>query len=286
MVIVSVVLSLFIFYSCKQSDKQASTEAYADLENAPAGLAEEKIAISGRRSAPEREKRNDDEGYQVRFSKVEEKYERLIEYRVNLSFESKDFKKSRANLYKMASEYGFIKTSSDNFKERQTISASLWVESNRLYDFLQIAGQLGVLQSENINSDDLTFKMYSQQVTLRRENIRIIRRSRALTGSSSSKNFTDRERVLAESEDKEDAALKEKWQVEDRVKWAKVSIYIADPRPELGITVPNYVEVLYDLGNIFLLILYGLLYISPFVGLALLAWFKRNRITGFFRQGK
>jgi hypothetical protein len=217
---------------------------------------------------------------------MDPKLDRLLEYNVILEFESHNFSKTRDDLYKMAGSFGFLQQSNDSFLSNKNLNASLWVKTEKLYEFLEVSNSLGKLRSESISANDLTYDNYVQNVSLNRELIRGQRRSKALSGSYDAKNYTERERLLSESEEKEDSAKKEKWLINDRVTWAKVQISIIDPNQEKSIDIPDFTEVFYDLASIFLYLAYLSLYILPFAIIGFLLYVKRSFILKLFSRGK
>ncbi|MCG9875364.1 MAG: DUF4349 domain-containing protein [Leptospiraceae bacterium] len=226
------------------------------------------------------------ESYSVKFSGIDPKFERLLEYQVNLEFESRNFSKTRDDLYKMAGSFGFLQQSNDSFLSYKNLNASVWVKTEKLYEFLEASNALGKLRSESISANDLTYENYVQNVTLNRELIRGQRRSKALSGSSDAKNYTDRERLLSESEEKEDSAKKEKWLINDRVSWAKVQISIIDPNQEKSIHVPDFSEVFYDLASFFLYLMYLGLYALPLIFIGIFIYIKRSFFLKLFSKNK
>jgi hypothetical protein len=259
------------------SSVQMDTED-AKLDNAP----RKKIANELNDKPKENNSSLKDEEYQVQFAGIDPKLGRLLEYNVSIEFESENFKKTRDDLYKLSSIYGFLQESNDTFYQEKSLNASVWIRTEKLYEFLEASNTLGKLRTESILANDLTFDNYSQTVTLNREFIRSRRRSSALSGSSDARNYTERERLLAESEDREDTATKEKWQIQDKVSWAKVQITVFDPSIDNTVKIPNFTTVFYDLTSAFLYLVYISLYGSPFLLVGIFLWFKRNWFLKMF----
>lgn len=211
----------------------------------------------------------------IQFAPLNVDLDRLLEYTVQLEFESTDFDSTRERLYQLAGEYGFLQSSHDRFEKKKTIHASIWVRRDKLYDFLQIANELGKLRSEEIRTDDLTYDNFQKEVVLAREAIRGSRRARAL-GQTDTKTYAERERLLTDSENREDNAKIEKWQIQDRVTWAKINIQVIDPRTESKIAVPDFANIFYDFVSGFLYLLYIGIYLLPIALLGWVLWKKTN----------
>ncbi|PJE03187.1 MAG: hypothetical protein CK427_05660 [Leptospira sp.] len=285
-------LILAILYNCNKSEESTQAELSKDSIAMSSGSSIsddfESEEIDAKVEAPREKKENSSskESYSVKFSGIDPKFERLLEYQVNLEFESQNFSKTRDDLYKMAGSFGFLQQSNDSFLSYKNLNASVWVKTEKLYEFLEASNTLGKLRSESISANDLTYENYVQNVTLNRELIRGQRRSKALSGSSDAKNYTDRERLLSESEEKEDTAKKEKWLINDRVSWAKVQISIIDPYQEKSIQVPDFSEVFYDLASFFLYLMYLGLYALPLAFIGIFIYIKRSFFLKLFSKDK
>lgn len=291
-ILFTILILNIIAFSCKQSEESSEPEYAKDSI-----MMESSSAVSDDYEADEIQPRMEEAGekkiqssskesYSVKFSGIDPKLERLLEYKVSLEFESQDFSKTRDDLYKMAGTFGFLQQSNDSFLTNKNLNASLWVKTEKLYEFLEASNSLGKLRSEYIAANDLTYDNYVQNVSLSREQIRGQRRSRALSGSSDAKNYTERERLLSESEEKEDSAKKEKWLINDKVSWAKVQISVIDPNQEKSINMPDFSNVFYDLASMFLYFAYLALYILPFAIIGGLIYVKRSWFLKIFSNKK
>jgi hypothetical protein len=229
-------------------------------------------------SSPSKGKLQSNANFKIEFSPLNPDLDRLLEYKVRLEFESSDFSDTRIKLYKLAGEFGFLQSSHDRFQNGKSLYATIWVKKEKLYDFLLVANELGNLRSEEILTEDLTYDNFQKEVELQRESIRGSRRARALSATDT-KTYAERERLLSESEEKEDKAKKEKWQIQDRVTWAKVNIQIIDPKLENQIAVPDFASIFYDFASALLYILYIGIYLVPFGLLGWLLWRKTNLFT-------
>ena len=253
-----------------ESNEASQSRMLADLESeeSPApGAGSPKLSNENRTTLKKEGKK--DVEFNVAFPRFPVSDERLLEYHVNLVFETLNFRESRNLAYALAAEFGFLQSSIDNFEQPRSLTASLYVRSEKLYEFLQKVNELGKLQSENIRTEDLTYDRFSTSVTLSREAVRGRRRGNALAGSPNAQNYVQRERLLAESEDKEDEATRENWRIRDKVSWAKINISIHDPKIEPGVDVPPFHNIGYDMLNMLLALIYYALYIIPFFAVVL-----------------
>ncbi len=210
--------------------------------------------------------------------------DRMLEYHVNLNFETDSFQRSRARLMALVDKYGYMQESHALLERHEKVNSRVIVESKNLYRFLQNADGLGRLLSEKIQTADHTGEHVRQRLDINRQSLRQRRRANALRGTPNSETWVEREKLVAEAEDRRDAARMAQWNIEDRIKWAKVNINLRGPRQTPVIELPNYVEALVFLLNGLLWLLKGLLYILPLIGLGLLGWVYRQQILGLFRK--
>ncbi|MCC5816045.1 MAG: DUF4349 domain-containing protein [Leptospira sp.] len=286
-------LIIYLFLSfCSQSespkeDSLSETRGAGDMEfemmseEAPPQSPASKRAKPGQLKAPSdssEKKLPSNSNFKIEFSPLNPDIDRLLEYTVKLEFESSDFSETRTKLYKFAGEFGFLQSSYDTFHKGKSLHATIWVKKDKLYEFLLVADELGKLRSEEINTVDLTYDNFQKEIELQRESIRGNRRAKALSATDT-KTYAERERLLSESEEKEDEAKKEKWQIQDRVTWAKVNIQIIDPKLENQIAIPDFTSIFYDFASALLYILYIGIYLVPFGLLGWLLWRKTNLFT-------
>lgn len=250
---------------------QKSATRLPESPNAPA----KKSDSFGKNKSGKSTKYSGSQDPRIQFSPLNADLDRLLEYTVQLEFESTDFDSTRIQLYQLAGEYGFLQSGYDRFEKKKSLHASIWVRRDKLYDFLRVANDLGKLRSEEIRTTDLTYENYQKEVVLAREAIRGSRRARAL-GQTDTKTYAERERLLSDSENREDNAKMEKWQIQDRVTWAKINIQVIDPRTETEIAIPDFANVFYDFVSAFLYLLYIGIYLLPIGLLGWIIWKKTN----------
>jgi hypothetical protein len=213
---------------------------------------------------------------------------RLLEYRVELSYETEDLMKSRRELLDATARHGYVKESTSSMEgKRPFVTSEIRVRSERLYDALRDIDRIGTLKSERITVTDHTEGMVLQERAARREQVRITRRGAASAGTApTAKNWRDIENALEESENRLDASEQEKWRIRDRVAWASVRVEIAGPDLPERIIVPPFGDALVDLANILLGLAYGLVYLVPLGVLVGVVVWNRKRIAALFRGRK
>ncbi|TGK00166.1 DUF4349 domain-containing protein [Leptospira langatensis] len=213
---------------------------------------------------------------------------RLLEYKVDLAFQTKDFGAARRFLLQLSDKYGFVQsTNFDTYLDvsSPTMTVVIHVKSSDLYQVLLELDKLGTLTHENIQVEDHTEAFELEKIHARREKTRMVRRGE-LVSRLPSKGAVEAEELLGQSEDAADSAEFEKWKILDRVQWAKISIRIDGPEKPKGVEVPNFKDVFTDLIELFLRLIVLLIYSIPFLILATGAfflfrfarnrWFKKN----------
>jgi hypothetical protein len=214
--------------------------------------------------------------------------ERLLEYRVDLTYETKNILASRRALLGIVAKYGFIKGSSAALDERTALVASdVFVKSDKLYETLQELDAVGTLLSENIAVTDHTENMVLQERKVKREQVRMGRRGAAAAQvGGGAKNWNDIENSLSQSEEGLDAAEHAKWQIRDKVAWACIHVNLNGPEQPGRVKVPKYVNAFIGLVNFLLILVYVLIYLAPFAAVAGVIVWKRKEILGIFRRKK
>ena len=179
--------------------------------------------------------------------------ERLLEFRVILNYESSDIIKTRKELIQFISKYGYLANSSAVNSRSPYMSATIFVDSSKLYEALLDLDKLGVIQSEDITTIDHTEGMVWQKRKINREKIRLGRKNKANNQiDASSKNWSAIDESLTKSEDQMDLAEHETWKIQDRIKWATIQIQFSTPIPPDQIQVPVYKNAFIGLFNMFL----------------------------------
>ncbi len=208
--------------------------------------------------------------------------DRFLEYTVDLRYRADDFRRARNTLYEVISKYGFIQSGTTELGAASELTILSSIQSVNLYKFLREIDSIGTLVSERIHVTDLTEQIVLSQRAQRRESIRMERRNRAIgQAGARDRNWQAIENALTISEDRYDGAEHQKWQVTDRVSWAKITIRI---EPTGEIKVPPYRKALYWLVETALDTVYAFLYFIPVLVVLLLIWWQWPRISKPFRK--
>jgi hypothetical protein len=240
-------------------------------------------------AADEEMKANDGRGLQGHFlAPMDLAKERLLEYRVDLTYETKNILASRRALLAIVAKHGFIRGSSAALDESRALVASdVYVKSEKLYEALQELDAIGTLLSENIAVTDHTENMVLQDRKVKREQVRMARRGAAAAQvGGGAKNWNDIENSLSQTEDGLDAAEHAKWQIGDKVAWACIHVNLNGPEQPGRIKVPKYVNAFIGLANFLLVLVYVLIYVAPFAAAAGVIVWKRKQIAAIFRRKK
>lgn len=216
--------------------------------------------------------------------------DRLLEYRINLIFETNDFETSRKMFYEIVKKYGFIRDyelKSDSINE---FNSEIWIKSDQISPFLIESEKIGNLTSESIDTIDLTKDQFITKVHLERERIRSMRR-RAAMGNKNARDYSQREQALSDSENRQDQTKINQWEIQDKVLWAKVNILIHSKHSQPSVGIPNFSGILHDLATIGLYIVYIALYVLPIGLLLFLIYIAGRQMLGkiktqFFRGKK
>ncbi len=283
-------------FSCKKAESPSEEAAAPASMSEPAMQA--KSVMDNRAGAVEEQKAeadgsamklDDGRGLQGHFlASMDLAKERLLEYRVEMAYETKDILASRRALLAVVAKYGYVKSGSAALDEsRATVASDVYVKSDKLYDALMELDRIGTLLAENISATDHTEDMALQNLKEKRERVRIARKGIASgQATAASRNWNDIENSLSQSEDGLDAAEHKKWQIRDRVTWACIHVDLNGPEQPGRIKVPKYVNAFIGLLNFLLLLAYGLIYIMPFAALAGVIVWKRKEIMAIFSRKK
>jgi hypothetical protein len=207
---------------------------------------------------------------------------RMLEYKVQLDFQVDEISKAREMLIKIVQLNSLFKqVNSNNDYLKESMHVEIYTPTSKLYDTLLALNKVGTLTHESIYAEDLTELNEQQKIKLDRESIRGRRRANAVNkGGELSKNYKDREDLLAISEDNEDSAKFESWKIKDRVNWSKIQVRITGKDLPLSIQFPNIRNLLIQSLNFIIEILGGFFYILP-IGVLLYAIYK---IIKWFRN--
>ncbi|MEM7183734.1 MAG: DUF4349 domain-containing protein [Spirochaetota bacterium] len=275
-----------LLISC--GEKKSYETASADEESAPsAPVVAQNAPVSEGDSRKISEKKNDSSAMK---DKEEERLqpiskpktvlsgERMLEYEVSLQYKSKKFLQSRKRLLEIADSSAIIISNhSSNTGKQPYLNVKLLVKSANLYETLLKIDEIGFLKSENIRTIDHTENNVANRIKLEREQIRLKRRQDAQ--SKNSKDWKDRENLLSASEDSQDIAKLEKWRIRDKVTWARVKVYLYGPDRAEEVEVPKYKDAFVGMVNLFLNLLYGLVYLFPVIAVvaAGVYWYRKRK---------
>lgn len=214
--------------------------------------------------------------------------ERLLEYQVNLCYETKNFTLSRKEFQDIVSKYGYLSYTTAGYSDlRYSMTAQVNVKVADLYNVIKLLDRLGSLRSENTSVIDHTRDMAWNERKARRLQVRADRIARAVGEvAAANKNWRDREDALERSEDALDNAEQAKWDISDQVTWAKVIICVETPKDPAPVKIPTFRNALVLLLNGFFKVLYVLVVLSPFIVVGALIWWQRKKIAGIFTRKK
>ncbi|HOT45146.1 MAG TPA: DUF4349 domain-containing protein [Spirochaetota bacterium] len=290
-VILVCALALFPSLSCKKAESPREPEAPAALEEKSAvreqaaDIADE-TAGKREREAAAGEKDGGRGGLIGHFlAPMEFAKERLLEYRVDLTYESGDLPASRRDLLGIVAKYGFVKQAGTSLEDQPpTVVSDLLIKSDKIYEALQDLDRVGRLVSENISVTDHTEEMALQERTVKREQLRIARKNAAAGQVAPAvKSWSEIDNSLTQSEDRLDTAEHGKWKIRDKVAWAWVHVNLKGPD---RITVPDYLNAVVGMVNFLLRLLWVVIYLLPLAAIAGLIIWKRKAIAAFFRRKK
>jgi hypothetical protein len=211
--------------------------------------------------------------------------ERLLQYQIDLTYESRDLMKSRKSLLGIVPKYGFVKEAAASLEDTApVVSSDVMVRSDKIYDALLEMDRVGILRAEKITVIDHTEEMVKQDRTAKREQLRLGRKNLAsVQVAPVAKNWKDVEESLEDSENKLDEADQAKWGIKDKVAWALVHVKLKGPD---RIEVPHYGDTFIGLLNFLLKLVNVLIYLLPFAVIAGLIIWKRKQIMDFFKRAK
>ncbi|MBP7736926.1 MAG: DUF4349 domain-containing protein [Spirochaetes bacterium] len=289
------VISTLVFFpslSCKKAESPqepgappAASEEKSAATGLPATVADKEADEQKRGAAPGK-KDEGREGIIGHFLEpMEFAKERLLEYRIDLTYESGDLQKSRHELLAIVAKYGFIKDANTSLQDQPPeVISDVVVKSDKIYEALRDLDRVGTLVSERINVTDHTEEMVLQERTVKREQLRVARKNTAAGQVAPAvKSWSEIDSSLTQSEDKLDAAEHGKWKIRDKVAWAWIHVNLKGPD---RINVPNYFNAVVGMINFLLKLLWVVIYLIPFAAVAALIIWKRQAIAGVFRRKK
>ena len=279
-------LLLLLFAACKQNDTGAPSESMEmrkvapSLEEAPAAQDMSPGAQRARESEPARPEALPPLAFDPGIIS-----DRLLEYRLDLTYRTDDILRARQLLYDTAKKRGFLLQSYVN-SEDAVITTTMSVRVEEMHETLKDLSALGPLESETISVQDHTESEFIRAVRAKREELRMQRRSQALTGPAAAQNWAQREQALAASEDAADEATIEKWRIADRVSRATIAVTVRGPAAPDPVVVPSYRNAFVGALNLLMQLLYILVYALPFIVPVLLIVWKRKSLFGWMRRNR
>ncbi|XDD54580.1 DUF4349 domain-containing protein [Leptospira sp. WS4.C2] len=211
--------------------------------------------------------------------------ERLLEYQVQLSYQTQNLIKTRKDILGFITKYGYIESSSAVNADSPYMSLRVHIHSEKLYEALIELDTFGVLLSEDISTVDHTEGMVWQKIKSNREKIRLARRSNANNQTSAnSKNWQAIEEAVTDSENNLDNSEHEIWKIKDKVKWATLNVNFSTPIPPDKIQVPTYKNAFIGILNVFLELTYYLIWMIPLFFLVGILYFPVKKIGKYFKK--
>lgn len=285
------VLFLVLTLSCSQesdsSGTTASSEAaaplsaddFAEPEQEEASGSPLNLKAEGQRSAAKEKP-----GNQPQFRSFKPSTDlkgRWLEYTVQLEIETTDFAKTREELYKIAGRYGYLTGSNLNTDPESTsLSVQMRVRSEQLEEVLFEIDSTGKLLAENISVADHTGSVFRQEVMAEMQAKRAARRA-VYANASREQNRAEMERMLSQTENEAAENKIQRWNLEDRVRFANISVYVSGPPARAEVDVPEYGNALVAGVNLFLDLLYVVLLLFPLWLIAGLLFVLRKKLPGF-----
>lgn len=282
-------LMVFILFAfLLQCGKESNSESTASVEAEKRSMdmpMEKKVAASPSVSQEAKEPPSVENQLGQVFVPIQLTAERLLEYQVQLSYQTQDLIKTRKDILGFITKYGYIESSSAVNTDSPYMSLRIHIRSEKLYEALIELDTYGVLLSEDIATVDHTEGMVWQKVKSNREKIRFTRRSNANNQTSAnSKNWEAIEEAVTDSENNLDNAEHEIWKIKDKVKWATLSIQFSSPIPADKIQVPTYRNAFVGILNVFLELTYYLIWMIPFLILAAILYLPLQKVYLYFKK--
>ncbi len=214
--------------------------------------------------------------------------ERLLEYNINLVYNSRDVLSSRIRLFNIISRYGFL-LNSNTYTDTESpyMNVSFKAKTGKLYDMLTELNEIGILKNETVSVTDMTGDEIYRHIQEKREILLTKRREEALLNYNlSTKNYEQREQMLENSENRLDEVEYQLWQLEDRAEWSVVSVSIYSPQKAVDISVPSFYNAFIYMINGVLIFVYGIIRFIPLVIILIVVVIFRERIFKFFKKKK
>lgn len=283
------ILMIFILFAfLLQCGKESNSESTAPVEAEMRSLdmpMEKKVSTSGSRLEDTIEQPSVENQLGEVFVPILNSTERLLEYQIQLSYQTQDLIKTRKDILGFISKYGYIENSSAVNTDSPYMNLRIHIKSEKLYEALMELDTYGVLLNEDISTVDHTEGMVWQKIKSNREKIRLVRRSNANNQTlANSKNWQVIEEAVTESENNLDSSEHEIWKIKDRVKWATLNVNFSTPIPADKVQIPTYKNAFVGILNLFLELTYYLIWMIPFVVIAVVLYFPLKKIYVYFKK--
>lgn len=278
------ILFAFLLQCGKESNNESAPKVEAEMRSMDMPM-EKKVAASSSRTEDAIEPPSVENQLGQVFVPIQNSTERLLEYQVQLSYQTQDLIKTRKDILGFSTKYGYIESSSAVNTDSPYISLRIHIRSEKLYEALMELDTYGVLLNEDISTVDHTEGMVWQKIKSNREKIRLARRSNANNQTSAnSKNWQAIEEAVTDSENNLDSSEHEIWKIKDRVKWATLNINFSTPIPADKVQIPTYKNAFVGILNLFLELTYYLIWMLPFLLLAGILYFPLKKIYFYFKK--
>lgn len=278
------ILFAFLLQCGKESNSESTAPVEAEMRSLDMPM-EKKVSTSGSRLEDTIEQPSVENQLGEVFVPILNSTERLLEYQIQLSYQTQDLIKTRKDILGFISKYGYIENSSAVNTDSPYINLRIHIKSEKLYEALMELDTYGVLLNEDISTVDHTEGMVWQKIKSNREKIRLVRRSNANNQTlANSKNWQVIEEAVTESENNLDSSEHEIWKIKDRVKWATLNVNFSTPIPADKVQIPTYKNAFVGILNLFLELTYYLIWMIPFVVIAVVLYFPLKKIYVYFKK--
>lgn len=268
----------------KESNGESTAPVEAEMRSLDVA-SEKKVAPSAPRAEESVEQPSVENQLGQVFVPIPTSSERLLEYQVQLSYQTQNLIKTRKDILGFITKYGYIESSSAVNADSPYMSLRVHIHSEKIYEALIELDTYGVLLSEDISTVDHTEGMVWQKIKSNREKIRLARRSNANNQTSAnSKNWQAIEEAVTDSENNLDNSEHEIWKIKDKVKWATLNVNFSTPIPPDKIQVPTYKNAFIGILNVFLELTYYLIWMIPLFFLAGILYFPVKKIGRYFKK--
>lgn len=278
------ILFAFLLQCGKESNSESTAPVEAEMRSLDMPM-EKKVSTSGSRLEDTIEQPSVENQLGEVFVPILNSTERLLEYQIQLSYQTQDLIKTRKDILGFISKYGYIENSSAVNTDSPYMNLRIHIKSEKLYEALMELDTYGVLLNEDISTVDHTEGMVWQKIKSNREKIRLVRRSNTNNQTlANSKNWQVIEEAVTESENNLDSSEHEIWKIKDRVKWATLNVNFSTPIPADKVQIPTYKNAFVGILNLFLELTYYLIWMIPFVVIAVVLYFPLKKIYVYFKK--